>query len=95
MITLIDIDCYELKAEIDGTVVYLHMEYKFNKFTKSIYQELLIQWESILNNLKENGIKVVATLIPNDWDKVKKWQTMFGLVPTHIIGDKLLFRREL
>ena len=95
MITLIDIDAYVLKAEVVGEVVFLHMDYKFEKFTKSIYKELLVQWEIILEELKDSGIKVVATLIPDEWEKVKKWQVMFGLMPSYVIEDKILFRREL
>ena len=95
MITLINTDSYELKAEIDGPVAFLHMDYKLQGFTKSMYYELLLQWEEILKNLKENGIQVVASLIPKEWSKVQKWQGMFGLTPTHEVQDKILFRREL
>ena len=95
MITLIDIDAYVLKAEVEGEVVFIHMDYKFDTFTKSIYKELLVQWEIILEELKEKGIKVVATLIPESWEKTRKWQAMFGLIPSYVIEDKILFRRDL
>ena len=95
MITLIDVDAYVLHAEIDKGVAFLHMDYKFEKFTKSIYKELLIQFELILEELKSNGIKAVASIIPENWGKVRKWQEMFGLIPTYTIEDKILFRREL
>ena len=95
MITLIDTDLYALKAEIDGPIAFLHMNYKPEVFTKSVYCELLLQWDEILKRLKESGIQVVASLIPKEWDKVQKWQGMFGLTPTHEVEDKILFRREL
>lgn len=95
MITLIDIDTYTLRAEIEGEVAFLHMDYKLEKFTKGVYEELLIQWDFVLKELKNNGIKVVASFIPDKCEKVKKWQIMFGLVPIYTIGSRLLFRREL
>lgn len=95
MIVLIDTDVYKLQAEVIDEVAFLHMDYNLPKFTKTIYKELLLQWWIILEKLKVSGIEAVASLIPENWDKVHKWQEMFGLEPTHVIDGKILFRRLL
>lgn len=95
MITLLDTDVYTLKAEIENEVAFMHMDYKLPEFTKGIYKELLAQWFEVMNTLKLNGIKVVASIIPDDCEKAKKWQEMFGLSAACEVQDTILFRRVL
>lgn len=95
MILLLDTPVYKLQAEVDGTTYYLHMDYKLDKFSKSIYLSIFEQWVLILDELKKRGVKKVASAIPEGWDKVMKWQTMFGLSPTKQQGEFIIFELEI
>lgn len=95
MILLLETPLYKLQAEVDGTTYYLHFDYKLEVFNKTVYEALLDQWVLILKELKERGVKKVASGIPKGWDKVMKWQVMFGLSPVKETEDLVIFEMEI
>lgn len=95
MILLLDTPVYKLQAEVDGSTYYIHMDYKLETFSKSIYLNLFEQWSLILKELKAKGVKKVASAIPHGWDKVMKWQTMFGLSPVKENDKFVIFEMEI
>lgn len=90
MITFLDTDVYTIRVEILEDAAFLHFNYKLEVFSKSIYHYLLEQWTVILQKLKELGMSSVRSIIPDDWKKAQKWQTMFGLAP-YAQGEGLTF----
>lgn len=95
MINLVDNEYYELKAEISGSWLYLHLNYKIEKFTKTVYKIMLEQWVEILDNLKDSGVTEVRSIIPNDEEKTKKFQLMLGMEEYLMYEPLTVYRRVL
>lgn len=83
-----------LDGEISAGCMFLHVEVKAEKFTKSMYKEFLAIWVEVMEQLKQKGIDFVYSCIPKD-KKILKWQQMFGLSPIAEVGEYYLCRREL
>lgn len=92
---LYDCPIYTLKGQPHEDTMFLHFNYKPNKFTKSVYENLLVQWSLILDEIKSQGYKYVASVIDEDWSKERKWQVMFGLSPEYQIEHNIFYRMEL
>lgn len=96
MITLLDTVVFTLKAEedLEEGVYYLHMDYKFPVFNKTILKSLFAQWKLILEELDKRGIHTVASVIPKQDTKVIKWQKIFGLVEVERHDNLIIFERN-
>lgn len=75
--------------------LFLHFTFRASKFTKEIYNGFLNQWIEIQSTLKNRGIDEVFSLIPAADDKIRKWQTMFGLEPFMQFGNYVVYRGVL
>lgn len=90
--TLVETDNYTLECELNLDVVLLHLEYTGEKFTKTIYKDMLEDWIDILDTLASKGVGEIMAFIKKD-DKICKWQEMFGLSPLLEFEDSVLYRR--
>lgn len=92
--TLVELDEMLLEGELHHGNMFLHFEFKGEKFTKSLYVDFLEIWDITINSLKERGINEVFSFIPKD-NKIAKWQEMFGLTLLIEFEDNYLYRRIL
>lgn len=85
---------YVLEGEMNLDKLFLHFTFTADKFTKETYTNFLDKWVEVQECMKSKGIHEVFSLIPLDDEKVRKWQTMFGLEPFMLIGDHMIYRGE-
>lgn len=90
---IVDKEDYLLMGQNDPEGrLFLHFEWKGAKFTTAKYKEVLANWDAILDAFRQMGIPEVFSAIPHDWEKERKWQTMFGLEP-FAENDKAVYYR--
>jgi len=92
---LVETPLYKLSGELESGSLVLHLDYLKDKFTKSIYKQMLSDWLDITEGLKEAGVAEVFSAIAKDEHKICKWQAMFGLEPYKYTDEAIIYRREL
>lgn len=93
---LLETEDYQLRGQLlPESVLFLHFNYYGETFTKSTYEKLMDTWAIVLSNLREQGVKAVASLIPEEENKIRKFQVMFGLEPHVQVEDKIIYRMVL
>lgn len=93
---IVDKEDYLLMGQNDPEGrLFLHFDWKGGEFSPSKYRGLLKDWVSILDAFRQMGILEVFSAIPKDWDKERKWQTMFGLEPHAETEEAVYYRLEV
>lgn len=92
---LIDIEEATLEGELHNDNLFLHVEYKGEKFSPSIYKKFLRLWKKVLKALKEKGVEEVFSFITTKDAKIAKWQEMFGMTPLLETQSHVLYRRKI
>lgn len=82
----------EFSGEMQDNCMFLHFKFTGDKFTKSIYNELLDMWAEFCDFMRDSGHQRVYSNIPKDDRKAMKWQGLFGMYPigeteTHIVYE--------
>lgn len=72
--------------------LFLHFEWTGDTWTKLKYQQLLEDWADILDAFVASGISEVFSAVPKDQDKIRKWQTLFGLEPVAENDEAVFYR---
>lgn len=75
--------------------LFLHFTYLGDGFTKAEYKGLLEDWTKILEGFAYMGIEAVYSAIPKEADKVRKWQTLFGLEPVAENDEAVFYSLEV
>ena len=82
----------KIQMEFIEDTVWFHAQ--ADKWSPSIYKESLDSWLAIIEFCKVNGYKYIASHIPDD-NKIRKFQTLFGLEPYAETEHGLVFRMEI
>lgn len=90
----IDMPFGYIKVEVDSDEGVALIHAKATKWGVGVYKESLAVWGEILNALADVGITAVISFIPKD-EKIRKFQTMFGLSPWKQLDEGLVYRKEL
>ena len=91
-LVLVETPIYVLKAELNLEAIFLHLEYKSERFTKTMYKSMLEDWLDITTALKESNVKEVYSCVPEGDKKIRRWQTMFGLEPLFVSDEIIIYR---
>jgi hypothetical protein len=95
-VILLETEDYQLTGQLsEEGVMFLHFNYYSENFSKGVYESMLDTWSSVLEDFKSQGIKAVASLIPEHENKIRKFQVMFGLEPHAQVGNNILYRMVL
>lgn len=93
--TLLETPKFLLEGEVNLQTLFLHLTFTGECFTKSVYKDMLEDWVEVCEDLKARGIDEVMSFIPNNQDKVCKWQSLFGLSPFLEFDTHTMYRRTL
>jgi len=69
-----------LEEDVDKNL-YLHLDYKADKWTKTIYLNMLQTLTEILEGLEKKGVKTLYALLFKEDIKMIRFTTAFGFVP--------------
>jgi hypothetical protein len=84
-----------IAGEVVDNDLFIHFDYYKEMFTKSNYTEMLDIWSIVLDSLKETGVKIIYTCVPNINTKAQKFQAMFGLAAYKENEQATIYRMEL
>ena len=62
---------------MDG-IVNLHLNFKAEEFTLSLYKKMLVGLEEIKDEFKKKGVTEIFCIIPTDDKKLLKFEEMMG-----------------
>lgn len=57
--------------------IFLHLNMKTQDWTKDLYKDMVYDFNKVVDEFKEKGIKYLWVLIPKD-DKLLKFENLFG-----------------
>lgn len=95
MFPIIEIEQGQLAGEIVEGKLFLHFNYHQDKFSKMDYLEMLDKWILVIEEFKKSDVTEVFSCINKNDDKVRKFQTMFGLEPTYENETHVVYRGEI
>ena len=75
--------------------VFIHCKVNRKKWGVSLYKKLYVMLQHIGVYLKEMGYTKVHSLIPDNDDKLYKFQLMFGFTSEYSVNGAILLSRNL
>ena len=93
MMTMIDDDCMKLRAELVDEFVFLHLE--LFDWSKELYKAFKETFSDIKTVLSDSGYEDVWIFIPNDDEKLLKFERMFGFEIVGYCADNYLMWQEV